>query len=402
MTTRISRIYFGDFQQFRDLELDFRGPDGTASNRICFIGRNGTGKSTLLNQLSRVVLHGGGGNLPTSVKVDLQRDGDTVQLTRDFMQPVNADVHAFWVPEYVRNSAMTLDFAPSTSLQNAITWGQKRQSGRSNPRHRSRENIHPDNASEVWHHLLFRTFERAKAREDFERQNDNLDKTKRELIEAFDSTHPDVLAGLVALWSRLLRPAGLEVDEDSLTAPVSLTENLEMRIRVRSSREQIRYRELSTGIRNFLFQVGHLWLLYFDRDVENGFVFIDEPENSLFPDFLFELMALLDEILGENTQLFVATHSPLVAAQFEPWQRILLDWNDDGTVSARKGTAPKGDDPNDVLTRDFELTEVMGPAGREAYRRYLTLRKQLRRAKESEKPALLEEAAEIGQAYGFE
>ena len=63
---------------------------------------------------------------------------------------------------------------------------------------------------------------------------------------------------------------------------------------------------LSTGIRNFLFRIGHLFLLYFNRPVERGFVLIDEPENSLFPDFLFELMSVYEEILRDKSG---ATHT---------------------------------------------------------------------------------------------
>ncbi len=418
MTTRISRIYFGDFQQFKELELDFRDLDGNASNRICFIGRNGTGKSTLLDLLSRVLRGRWSKRMGKDVVGLLQLDNrfeavrrndgrrivtwgvpDTVRLPdvsptahSEYADP--ADLHVWWPAEFDRNQSKHLEFAPETTLADALQKAQRPPA--------SRHYISPDSAKEVWDVLIQRIHKRREQREAFERREENLEKTKRQLIEEFDRAHPDVLEGLVHLWNRLLSPARLKVDRASVNVPTSMQDNLDMRIKLSSTGEHLPYGALSTGIRNFLFQVGHLWLLYFDRDIQNGFVFIDEPENSLFPDFLFELMTLLDEILGENTQLFVATHSPLVAAQFEPWQRILLDWNDDGTVSARKGTAPKGDDPNDVLTQDFELTEVMGPAGRAAYRKYLSLRKQLRRANEPEKTALLEEAAEIGRAYGFE
>ena len=176
---------------------------------------------------------------------------------------------------------------------------------------------------------------------------------------------------------------------------------------MRGSKQRIDYNRLSTGIRNFLFRIGHLFLLYFNRPVERGFVLIDEPENSLFPDFLFELMSVYEEILRDksgatHTQLFMATHSPIVAAQFEPHERVVLEWNDEAHVTASKGSAPKGDDPNDVLRRDFHLPELMGPEGVKSWHEYLDLRKQVRRASEGDKPALIARALAIAGRYGFE
>ena len=59
-----------------------------------------------------------------------------------------------------------------------------------------------------------------------------------------------------------------------------------------------KWRKSRTAYRRFLFRIGHLYLLYFQRDIQRGFVLVDEPENSLFPDFLFDLMEVYDEIVG--------------------------------------------------------------------------------------------------------
>jgi uncharacterized protein YhaN len=47
---KICKIRIKDYQQFKDIELDFTHPKtGEPLDKICFIGSNGTGKSTLLN-----------------------------------------------------------------------------------------------------------------------------------------------------------------------------------------------------------------------------------------------------------------------------------------------------------------------------------------------------------------
>lgn len=409
--TRIRRLHFRDHQQFRDLDLDFVGPDGKPLSRICFIGRNGTGKTTILKLLSGIVREGYRGlALPHNVVVEVDLEDEPGLLEKGYRFPVQASKHlvgspksmdrerpvvdldVVWPAESATNSTMALEFAPGSSLEGAMMLREASPS----------TEVRLDNpAADVWNRLMFLSHQRERARQEFENRPESLEKTKRQLIEEFDATHPIVLEGLVALWDRLLGPAGLRVDLEGIRQPVAMKDNLELRVVTRTG-QPVPYGALSTGLRTFLFRVGLVYLLCFDRKVENGFAFVDEPENSLFPDVLFELMELLDGILGPGTQLFVATHSPLVAAQFEPCERFVLDFDDQGDVTARRGTAPKGDDPNDLLTQDFGLVDVMGFEGRKKYREYQELRKRMRRATEPEKTELLEQAAEIGRAYGFD
>ena len=49
---KICSIHIKGYQQFADTYLDFNNPKtGEPADKICFIGPNGTGKSTLLNLL---------------------------------------------------------------------------------------------------------------------------------------------------------------------------------------------------------------------------------------------------------------------------------------------------------------------------------------------------------------
>ena len=53
---KICKVYIKGFQQFEDLELDFTNPKtGEPLDKICFIGRNGTGKSTILQVLYHTI-----------------------------------------------------------------------------------------------------------------------------------------------------------------------------------------------------------------------------------------------------------------------------------------------------------------------------------------------------------
>ncbi|HMR90323.1 MAG TPA: AAA family ATPase [Saprospiraceae bacterium] len=53
---KICNIYIKGFQQFEDTFLDFTHPEtGEPLNKICFIGRNGTGKSTIVKIINDIL-----------------------------------------------------------------------------------------------------------------------------------------------------------------------------------------------------------------------------------------------------------------------------------------------------------------------------------------------------------
>ncbi|MCU0875387.1 MAG: AAA family ATPase, partial [Pirellulaceae bacterium] len=155
------------------------------------------------------------------------------------------------------------------------------------------------------------------------------------------------------------------------------------------------------GIRTFLFRLGHILALYFQRNIERGFLLLDEPENSLFPDFLYDQIEIYEEMI-RNTQFFVATHSPIVAAQFRPEERVILEFDETYHVRAKKGVSPVGDDPNDVLEKDFEVRSIYGSEGLKQWERFLELRRTIKQQCEpARKRALIEEYMQIGNAYNF-
>ena len=52
---KICKLIIKDFEQFKDIELDFTDPKtGEPLDKICLIGRNGTGKSKLLKIIESV------------------------------------------------------------------------------------------------------------------------------------------------------------------------------------------------------------------------------------------------------------------------------------------------------------------------------------------------------------
>lgn len=256
-------------------------------------------------------------------------------------------------------------------------------------------------AAEFWRHLIYLVKRRENAWQTFLKLPENRSRSVAEVERLFDAEHPEILASLARLWDRILAPAGLEFDYAGASLPVQLTDNLQAHIRLKGSGQQLAYNQLSSGIQTFLFRLGHLHALFFGQHITRGFVLLDEPENSLHPDFLYDIIDVYRSA-APGAQLFVATHNPIVAAQFPPVARILLDFEAPGVVRATRGVTPEGDDPNDLLVKDFRVHSLYGKRGLEKWERYLELRRLMEACEEpAQKRALAEEYLAIGLEYGF-
>ena len=71
-------------------------------------------------------------------------------------------------------------------------------------------------------------------------------------------------------------------------------------------------------------------------------------------------------------------------------------------MSPKKGFSPVGDDPNDILSNDFELKNLMGPEGQKKWEEYVSLKKKLvKSSNDTEKAELIHEIEKIGSRYNF-
>ena len=448
---KICRIYIKGYQQFKDTLIDFTNPEtDEPADKICFIGRNGTGKSTILSILRWITNASFGmpNAAPWIIEVQLKNirgyqicvpgltnffvkkeidKNDKIwikefldwaifnrhdiqkevapyiifdpNITMEFMFAIGGpNIIIFSPPESVTNTYLGINNVPNATVNSAL--------GIFNnfPFYHEVSNHAVD---QFWTMLIFLMKKREDERNVFENLPSNLNKTKSQLIDEFNKVNPKILDKIAILWNKILEGANLEFDVEHANNPVQLNDNLLAYIIHKKTRQKIEYNQLSTGIRNFIFRLGHIYSLYFNREIKKGFVFIDEPENSLFPDFLYDLIDVYQGVMkdkdGENnTQLFVSTHSPIIAAQFEPYERVILEWDEEGYIKAFKGNAPIGDDPNDLLEKDFGINNVMGKEGQKMWDEYLKLRRELRESKDKNgNDELIHRINKIGTDYNF-
>jgi len=415
----ITGLRIKNYRQFRSINLNFCDPESNEPlEKICFIGSNGTGKSTLLDILSRVCQPDFMLNAPDMAwpnnkalvcwRFQLNTKSYLVLKAPMMLNPRlnlilpshienTAEWHALWdendnpfneiqhlathfldiSQEYINVYRDVLALQPNSNDLAIHSTSEEAE---------ILAHIAPDtnlsNALKYFKHLPeFYT----------SRASENQSLSVADARQKFDAENPGVLQGLAKQWNLILDQAGLELDVENAKIPIQLNENLGVYIRLQDTDTMVEYNLLSAGIRNFIFRLGHIYTLYFNRQIDRGFLFLDEPEQSLYPDFLYDII-----------ELFVATHSEIVAAQFKPAERICLHFKDDGSVSWRRGVSPEGDDPNDVLLNDFSVRNLYGKEGVRQWHRYLELRQQIVETDDAEgKMRLMDEYLKIGNAYNF-
>lgn len=436
---KIRKITIPEFQQFKNLELDFTHPEtGKALDKICFIGKNGTGKSTLLRIINDI-FRNGIIQQEFFILIEFEQKEKKFYALRHFPDPMiifikeqkftelneindwknwdestfksmfknkeynkwllditfknnSSDLFIYSPPESIKNELLNSNNLPQTNLSTSLNLFNNF------PYYHEVSN---ETITEFWKLLIYQIKKRENNFREFENQKENQDKTVREVKNKFNASNPSILKEIAKLWDEILGKANLEFDYENAKNPIQLTDNLEAYIKLKNTNENINYQALSTGIRNFIFRLGHIYSLYFNRNIQRGFLLIDEPENSLFPDFLYDLVGIYERIT-QNTQIFMATHNPIVAAQFEPHERIILDFDENGFVQSRKGQVPIGDDPNDILIKDFGIRSILGKEAVKKWERYVELKTLIPLEKKEEKKSeMMQEFMKIGMDYNF-
>lgn len=393
---KIKELYINELFHLKDIRIDFTYPPnhpkaGKALDKVCFIGKNGTGKTKILRFLWEYVL---------------AYEIPNYSLNGFHLSHINWKTNKLYF-ENTENFYKLLLFFPAESLYNALsqtaytpitTLGEALDNAKLE---KNNYEIDFSKIREFWQEVIIQVQKRQELKTMLMAKPENKKMTIGEFEEVFERENPNFLVALQEAWAEILDIMGLYFDAEGAKLPFQLKDNLEAHIKVKKTNQVISYSELSTGIRNFIFKIGYLKSLFFGQENINAIAFVDEPENSLFPDVLANIVETYTKN-APNTQFFFATHSPIVASQFEPCERIILDFDEEKNVIFRKGNAPEGDDPNDLLTKDFGVANLLGKKGKQQLERYIELKSLIRFSNdEKQKEQYLNEFSEIGNLYGF-
>jgi GTPase SAR1 family protein len=207
-------------------------------------------------------------------------------------------------------------------------------------------------------------------------------------FEKWQIDNPNSLVDFANIFNPILEKLHLEVDtvETEYSIPIKNKKNEEI----------IPFADTSTGTKQLLLTSLPLHSL----DTKDSIILFDEPERSLYPDLQMELMDYY-KMLAPDAQMIVATHSPFIAASFEPDERFILSFDEKGKVVVNRGVSPIGDDPNDMLHNDFGINYI-NKAGQKIHKEYVDLKQKMFFEKDEKlKKEYAKKVEEMGDAYNF-
>ncbi len=459
---KVSKIAIKDFQQFKDFELDLTYPEGHPKagqplDKVCLIGQSGTGKTTILTRIKEFLdfhlemLRNGAirehflnvslsitqkhvslsdvnnyaielANSKLTKKYNISKNKEVVKYraykSSFFISPYNNDTAAFLEPikelSYIFFNAELLDkgnefiiksnINPRFYITDDADIKQHVDIERANLFQKRAYDFSVDSPIDIWKMVLHEAKEYMLEEIKYTRQLSKLMLNDIDNASKFIEEIKVWRKSVVNPFQELAKKANTFLHHFNLELKVNMDfENPEdMKFvlvqPLNKHKEKLDYQTWSTGTKQIIMTATPLFAL----DTKDTIILMDEPERSLFPDIQRTLINYYTELAPE-AQFFFATHSPLIASQFEPCERFILTFDEEtGFVKAHRGIAPEGDDPNDVLVKDFGMRHILGEKGVAAWERFVELKMLIRNEKdEKAKEILVNEFLQLQHSYNF-
>ncbi|MDI9309151.1 MAG: ATP-binding protein [Limnohabitans sp.] len=426
---KISKLYIDEYKHLKDLNFDFTYPmdfhdeikRGKPLDKICFIGQSGTGKTKLLELIHKDISNLLNTELDEDSKIwiNFNKYDSTIGLQ------INENNFSFKEGNYYLNgniiqrssnkstftstlikeakslfyftaellSTKNLEFfekEPILLIEKSRTFSFIEQFAVNE----NQNIIFNDNIEEeIWIRLLNSSINYLQNFLQFATELINsgnvLDNSSQNKIDAWKSENINPLIDFSEKFNIILEKIQLEVDLTNAKNIIPLKN--------KNTGENVDIKNISTGTKQLLLNSLPLYKL----ETKESIILIDEPERSLYPDMQMELIDHYKK-LAPKAQFIIATHSPFIAASFEPCERFILYFDEEGKVAVRQGTSPIGDDPNDIVYEDFGVN-YYNKNTQEKFKEYIELLDKAREEidKEKKKNYILK-ATKIGDLYNFD
>jgi len=375
---KITQINIKDYNQFKNLILDLTYPqghpkEGQALEKICLLGQSGTGKTSLLNVCKTI--------LEATFKPD---QDDSLQATLDsavqkhllknismigYFKEVETVIEIFdkgdvvwkWHLTPQTKKLMPLDFladfymdknklisfpAEIVDQVNRIlqdknqsthpfdyfkTETEIKENFSISEENRKVFDFETENFLDIWTDILKNINDYKVEELKYSQQMANAFTESQEkgekLLSQFKQwrqENPNPIEKLAQKLNPILNQFYLNL---KTTFDFQSIEDLKF-IKIQSlNGTEIPYQGWSTGTKQFILTLTPL----FQLNTEDTIILIDEPERSLYPDIQTEIIDYYTT-LAPQAQFFFATHSPLIASTFEPWEIVELKFNEQGMV----------------------------------------------------------------------
>lgn len=369
---KVKSLSIKDFNQFKDFELDLTYPAGHPKaglplDKVCIIGQSGTGKTSLLNKLA---------TKPRKAPLSVHAVDVINPLGFIDFEDTNLGISAkIYDNGYIGENFIKLTYQPPIMIE--ANAGSKDLGS----------NL------EYWNDIIkeivtFREQEIQKKLEIAELITTNQERLQEELanFNEWQKNMPNPLKDLADNFlDKILYKFNLRVRQ---SLDFKRTEDIEtIKIETLEGKE-VPNNLLSTGTKQVILTT----LPLYAQKPQGKIILFDEPERSLYPDIQTLLVDFYIN-LTTDCQFFFATHSPLIASCFEPWEIVELKFRPDGTVyrelyyDAEKGNHVDNYtiDPrylrwDSILTRLFDLDKDSNDARTRKLMELASLRSKLEKA----------------------
>ncbi len=372
---KISNIKIQHYHQFKNLTLDLTYPEGHEKARqpldkVCIIGQSGTGKTSLL-RLFRAIIndehvssdmtnivatsHLGGLRRVATIKngkftYDYPDKNKSLSMPKDngeghiSIKPSNYPSEEELFDDYYQESTRVIYFPTTLAMFSINTLEEKNVRtfiGIKNNRKTQSQNetlsnkfldFTYDSVFELWNSSIIRNIKeyRNKVIQFNQKVTKALEKGVDEAEVALNEfkkwkrTTVNPIIPYAENLDRILNEFCLEVNTDFTYESEEDITFIEIKHRVGI---EVPFSGWSTGSLQVIFTATPLLQLNTNR----GIILMDEPETSLFPDIQEKIIPFYTEI-APHAQFFFATHSPIIASCFEPWEVVELRFDEQGYV----------------------------------------------------------------------
>ena len=366
---KVKKLYIKKYHQFEDFKLNLTYPRGhkfagQPLNKVCFIGQSGTGKTTLLEILKEFIrpiisaCDNGNGEQESTILNELKDNYNEIRFTIyqnehnirikffDMQQQEDSKSEAFYTKfkisgggEIIENFNTYFPAFKCFNYPSEMNLPKKKDEKLTvKPSNMKRlqdmrvidfedyeinqiwetinEAIIEDRETEIKKSLeISNILRNPKISKDIlDKATDDFRKWREETPSPIQDLADNYLDKIIGRFNlKVKTELDFEKKEDIETIKIQ-----------QKNGKEIPFEALSTGTKQVIITALPLYGL----KPKDSIILFDEPERSLYPDIQAEIVDFYIS-MAENSQFFFATHSPLVAASFEPWEIVELKFNEE-------------------------------------------------------------------------
>ena len=354
---KINKIYLKGYNQFKDLEIDLTYPkghekEGQPLDKICFIGQSGTGKTSLLRLIKFYVqyLNNTSGlflNLKEETQVKMLMSFDNFLFEQSwanlkfFITNKLVENDSTWMLKYINarktyystNRPILINFPTERFFIKDKDNFSKTINEINAYRSlilRQTIDFEIDDSSRLLN-IVLGDIKKYKLT-DLEWKNKiskvalKIDSTPTDIDKINNEYHnwltnnSNPLDSLANVMDKILLNIGVKIKPEVDVASSEYVGLIELQT---LDGKTISRDFWSTGTKQIIDTAIPLMVI----KPKNAIILIDEPERSLYPNLQQKIVDFYTN-LGDNCQFFFATHSPIIASSFDPWEIVELKFDE--------------------------------------------------------------------------